>query len=101
MNSFFLLGLAAVVIFLIVRSLSNKDAPAEACARELIQLLRHNQEASVQDIVKVFQSHHRTKTDIGKVTRLIKPRLRQAHILKEDQPDIMQRVRLAKNFLPS
>ncbi|UZE96917.1 hypothetical protein [Alkalimarinus alittae] len=46
----------------------------------------------------MYLAHSRTKSDIEKVTPLIKAKLTQAHIRKEDQPDVMQRVRQAKTL---
>lgn len=100
MQTIILAAAVAVVIWLIIRSLSRRDLPAEECAKEVIQLLKQNQQADAEDISRIFQVHQRTKQDIGKVTRLINSRLTQARIRKDDKTDVMQKIRKAKHNLP-
>lgn len=99
MNPFILAGIAALLIWLIIRNLANRDLAAETCAKAVVQCLKQNPHASAQEIAEVFRAHNRTGQDIGKVTRLLKSRLVQAHVRKEDQPEIMQRIKQAKTLL--
>lgn len=99
MNTFILAGAVALVIWLIMRNIMNRDIPAEACAKDVIELLKNDLNTSAKDIAAVYQAHSRTKDDIDKVTTLIKARLTTAHIRKEDQTDVMQRVRQAKSLI--
>ncbi|TNC80385.1 MAG: hypothetical protein C9356_14095 [Oleiphilus sp.] len=99
MNPFLLAGIAAILIWLIIRNLAHKDPAAESCAKAVVQCLKQKPHASAQEIAEVFRTHNRTGQDIGKVTRLLKSRLVQAGIRKEDQLDVMQAVQQAKTML--
>ena len=99
MSPFLLVIIIAVFIFLVVRSLNKKDGDAESCAKEVTQALRQNPETSPEDIAAILRKHNRTSDDAGKVTVLVKSRLSQAHIRKEEQQDVMLRVRKAKEFI--
>jgi len=98
-NSIALIILLAVVILLIFRKSGNQDSSAQDCAREVIDLLKAKPDASAQEIATILKAHGRNSASAGQVTRLVKTRLTQARIRKNDQQDVMLRVRQAKQML--
>ncbi|KZY36037.1 MULTISPECIES: hypothetical protein [unclassified Oleiphilus] len=99
MNTYIPIILIIVIAVLIFKSMSKPDPAAEQCAKDIIQLLKKNQGASAEEIAKVLKAHNRTVEDAEKVTVIVKTRLVQAHIRKEDHNDVMLRVRQAKQLL--
>lgn len=99
MNTLIPVVILIVIAVLIFKSLGKSDPAAEQCAKEIIQMLRDNQNAGVQDMAEIMKKHGRTTQDADQVTLIVKTRLTQAHIRKEDHSDVMLRVRQAKAFL--
>lgn len=99
MNTLIPIVIVIVIAVLIFKSFGKSDPAAEQCAKEIIQLLRDNQNASAQEVSDIMKKHGRTAQNADQVTLVVKTRLTQAHIRKEDHNDVMLRVRQAKAFL--
>ena len=99
MNTPLIVIAVIAIAALIIYSTQHRDPAAEACAKDLIELLRSNKEASPQAIAEIYRAHNRSTTDVGKVSKLIKSRLVQAGFRQEEHEEVMQRVRAAKQLL--
>lgn len=99
MNTLVPIIFVIIIAVLIFKSLGKTEPAAEQCAKEIIQLLRNKQDASAEDIAQVLKAHERTQEDADNVTVIVKTRLSQAHIRKEQHKDVMLRVRKAKHLL--
>ena len=94
-----ILAVIATLIFLAIRKSKPLDTGAEACAKDVINLLRKRPDANAEEIVEIYKSHQRTLDNISNVTVLIKPKLVQAGIKKDRQALVMLEIRRAKELL--
>lgn len=99
MNPMLFIVILIVVAFIIFKGFGKSDPSAQACAKEIIQLLKHNPDAEAEEITTIFKAHQRTRQDSGKVTVIVKAHLSQTGILKEEHNNVMTKVRRAKEML--
>jgi ADP-ribosylglycohydrolase len=90
---------AAVIVILMFNSAMNKNPAAQACAQEILALLKQTPDAKAKDIAAIMAQHQRTRADAGQVTTLVKTGLKKTGIIKNDRPDVMIEVRKAKMLL--
>lgn len=90
---------ALVIGLLIFNSMRNADPEAQACAQDIVALLKQNRDAKAADYADVLKRHGRNASNAGEVLKLIKPKLIQAGIRKEDQLDVLTEIRKAKQYL--
>ncbi len=95
---FILLALAVgVIAYLVINSAKNRNPYAEACAKDVIQLLKKRQDASPDEIAAIFKQHEVPKEHLDNVTTLVKARLHQINISKDKHALLMLEIRKAKD----
>lgn len=100
MNIIAIVG-AVIIAILIFNSLRQQNPEAEACAKDIIALIKQNKAASASDVAEILKTHRRTERDASEVLKLIRPKLIQAGIRKEDHNEFMHELSKAKRYLPS
>lgn len=93
---FLIIGLfAAIVAFLIWRSKQNTDPAEQACAVEIGNLLKANQNAQPQAIADIIIKHDIDRSRCNKVGAMVMPQLRKHGLKAEDARIMMGQVRAA------
>ena len=98
MNLFALIAIVAIAI-LVLNNIRKRDPEAEACAQAILSRLKQKKSTSAAEFAEILKQHGRNAEDAGKVLKLIRPRLVQAGIRKDERNDVMYELGKAKLYL--
>lgn len=95
-----LLVLAVCLLgFVIVRSKQQPDHKARECLNELLTALRSNPDLKAAEMAKILRHYGYDKRTASQVTRLVKPRLRQAGIRTDEQATVLHELSRTRHLL--